>query len=41
MVEDDLAESLSYLAKDIQLIRPVTYSPVERLLRRLYRMVKR
>ena len=40
-VEDDLAESLSHLAKDIQLIRPVTYSPVERLLRRLYRLVKR
>jgi hypothetical protein len=42
--EDDLratAESLSHLSKDIQLTRPVVMSQTERLMRRLYRLVKR
>jgi len=41
VAHDDIAQSLSYLAKDIQLIRPVTYSSTERLLRRMYKLVKR
>jgi hypothetical protein len=43
-LEDDLramAESLSHLSKDIQLVRPAVMSPTERLLRRLYRLMKR
>ncbi len=42
--EDDLratAESLSHLSKDVQLARPTVMSPTERLLRRLYRWMKR
>ncbi|HEX9458381.1 MAG TPA: glycosyltransferase [Thermoanaerobaculia bacterium] len=42
--EDELratAESLSRLSKDVQLARPVVMSPTERLLRRLYRLMKR
>jgi len=41
MANDDLAVSLAHLAKDIQLIRPVTRSVMEQLLRRLYGLVKR
>jgi hypothetical protein len=42
--EEDLrtmAESLSYLSKDIQLARPAVMPATERLLRRLYRWMKR